>query len=234
MVDNPIMIHFEQELSELKEKMLVMASHSESAVRRSIEALTQRDYELASKVRADDVIIDRLEIDIDEMAIHLLSKAPLATDLRLITVVMKISQNLERVGDEASKISNRARDLSQETPLKISVEIPRLAGQVLQMLKNSLDAFVHRDPAAARALIPRDREVDALNKQIHRELAEHMVRNPESIPGCLHLMVVAKSLERIADHATNVAEEVVYLCEAEDIRHAGKHDSTVSEGSANG
>src|SRR5437879_2770004 len=132
---------------------------------------------------------------------------------------MKISQNLSRVGDEAVKIANRARDLSQEPPLKQSVDIPALARPAVEMLKQSLDAFVNHDPAAARALIPRDKEVDSLNKQIHRELAHLMIADPETITRCLNLMIVSKSLERIADHATNVAEEVVYLCEAQDIRH---------------
>ena len=214
--------HFEKGLSDLKGKLLTMASHAETAVREAVQALTNRDYDLARKVREDDSVIDRLEIEIDNMSIHLLAKAPLASDLRLITVAMKISQNLERVGDEASKISNRARELSQEPPLKLNLDIPKMAGIALEMLKGALDSFVNNNPAAARALIPRDKEVDALNKQIYRQLADHMIGNPDSITRCLSLMIVAKSLERIADHATNVAEEVVYLCEAEDIRHTGK------------
>jgi phosphate transport system protein len=151
----------------------------------------------------------------------LLTKAPLASNLRLVTTAMKISQNIERIGDEASKIAKRARDLSQEPPVKIVIDLPRMAGLALDMLKAALDAFVNQDPAAARALIPRDKEVDALNKQIHNALVQHMVENPDTIGRCLHLMVVSKSLERIADHATNVAEDVVYLCEAQDIRHTG-------------
>ena len=214
--------HFEKELSDLKAKLLTMASHAETSVRNAIQALTNRDYDLAKKVREDDVVIDRFEIEIDDMAIHLLAKAPLASDLRLIAVAMKISQNLERVGDEASKISNRARELSQEPPLKLTLEIPKMATLALEMLKTALDSFVNNNAAAARALIPRDKEVDALNKQIYRQLADHMISNPDSITRCLSLMIVAKSLERIADHATNVAEEVFYLCEAEDIRHTGK------------
>jgi phosphate transport system protein len=151
----------------------------------------------------------------------LLTKAPLASNLRLVTTAMKISQNLERIGDEASKIAKRARDLSQEPPVKIVLDLPRMTGLALNMLKGALDAFVNNDPAAARALIPHDKEVDALNKQIHGALVEHMVENPDTIGRCLHLMVVSKCLERIADHATNVAEDVVYLCEAQDIRHTG-------------
>lgn len=216
------MVHFEQELSAFKNMLLTMASHAESAVRRAVEALVQRDSELAQRVRADDAIIDRFEVEVDETAIGLLAKAPLASDLRLIAVTMKISQNLERVGDEACKVAGRARDLAQEPPLKLNVPIPQMADQALHMLKASLDSFVNQDPAAARALIPQDKRVDALNKEIHHQLADHMISAPETITRCLALMVAAKSLERIADHAKNVAEEVVYLCEAEDIRHAGK------------
>jgi len=213
--------HFDTELDNLKQKLLAMASHAETAVNRAVQALVERDYGLALQVKADDKVLDQFEIEIDDLAIHLLAKAPLASDLRLITVAMKISQNLERVGDEAAKIAKRARDLSQEPPLKQSVDIPAMARLVLKMLKKSLDSFVDHDPAAARALIPSDKEVDALNKQIHRDLAQIMVADPETIPRCLNLMIVSKSLERIADHATNVAEEVVYLCEAQDIRHPG-------------
>jgi phosphate transport system protein len=216
------MVHFEQELGELKNTLLTMASHAESAVKQAVEALGNRDDALASKVRGGDAVIDRFEVEVDEMAIRLLAKAPLASDLRLIAVAMKISQNLERVGDEATKIAKRARDLGQEPPLKLVVAVPQLAELALNMLKSALDAFVNQDPAAARALIPQDKPVDELNREIHRQLAAHMIENPDGITRCLSLMVVAKSLERIADHAKNVAEEVVYLCEAEDIRHAGK------------
>ena len=217
--DKAMQTHFEKELSDLKEKLLTMASHAETAVREAIDALTTRNEQLARSVRQNDVVLDRFEVEVDEMAIQLLAKAPLASNLRLITVAMKISQNLERIGDEAAKIANRARDLSLEAPLKLSVDIPRMANLALQMLKNALDAFVNHDPAMARALIPRDKEVDALNKQIYRTLAQQMIDDPETIGRCLSLMVVSKSLERIADHATNVAEEVVFLCEAQDIRH---------------
>ncbi len=221
--------HLEKELSDLKEKLLTMASYAETAVRNAIEALTTRNQELAQSVRKNDEVIDRFEREVDEMAIQLLAKAPLASNLRLITVAMKVSQNLERVGDEASKISNRARDLAQEPPLKLVVDIPRMANLALQMLKTALDAFVNHDPATARALIPQDKEVDLLNKQIYRELANQMIENPDTIARCLNLIVVAKSLERIADHATNVSEEVVYLCEAQDIRHTGKAGTVPAE-----
>ncbi|MGD0744645.1 MAG: phosphate signaling complex protein PhoU [Verrucomicrobiota bacterium] len=213
--------HFEMELDGLKQKLLLMASHAETAVNQAVQALVQRDLDLALQVKENDRVIDQFEVEIDELAIQLLTKAPLATNLRLVTVAMKISQNLERIGDEASKIAKRARDLSREAPLKIALDLPRMAALALDMVKAALDAFVNRDSAAARAIIPRDKEVDALNKQIHEALAQHMVANPGIIGRCLNWMVAAKSLERIADHAKNLAEEVVYLCEAQDIRHPG-------------
>ena len=219
--------HFEMELDSLKQKLLLMASHAETAVNQAVQAFVQRDYDLALRVKEDDRIIDQFEIEIDDLVIQLLTKAPLATNLRLVTVAMKISQNLERVGDEASKIAKRARDLSKEAPVKITLDLPRMAAMALDMLKAALDSFVNRDPVAARAIIPRDKEVDALNKQIHETLARHMVAHPDTIGRCLNWMVAAKSLERIADHAKNVAEEVVYLCEAQDIRHtAGKNQGS--------
>ena len=215
------MEHFDSELDVLKQKLLTMASHAETAVNEALQALTQRDLDLALRVKENDRIIDQFEVEIDDLVIQLLTKAPLATNLRLVTVAMKICQNLERVGDEATKIAKRARDLSQEPPVKINIELPRMARLALDMLKAALDAFVNRDSAAARNIIPRDKEVDALNKQIHEILAQHMVANPDTIGRCLNWMVACKSLERIADHAKNVAEEVVYLCEAQDIRHTG-------------
>ena len=216
-------IQFEQELARLKERLLTMASHAEASVTGAVQALIKRDDDLARKVKEDDSILDRLEIEIDEMAIGLLAKAPLASDLRLITVAMKISHDLERMGDEATTIARRSLELSQEPQLKPYVDVPRMAETGLKMMRDALDAFVHRDPAKARAVIPRDKEVDLLNKQLHRELVGFMVERPETISRCLNLMVISKSLERVADHATNIAEEVVYLYEALDIRHTGKN-----------
>src|SRR5215469_11150111 len=209
------------DLGELKQKLLTMASYAETAVNEALRALLERDYDLALLVKEDDSVIDQLEVEIDELAIHLLAKAPLASDLRLVTVAMKISQNLERVGDEATKIAKRARDLSQEPPVKVNIDLPRMAKLALDMLKAALDSFVNRDPVTARSIIPRDKEVDGINKQITGQLAQHMVENPDTIKRCLSLITLSRSLERIADHATNVAEEVVYLYEAQDIRHTG-------------
>jgi phosphate transport system protein len=214
------MTHYNEELSRLKENLLSMASHAETAVTRAMRALAERDDALARQVEDDDNILDQFEIEIDDLPIHLLAKAPLATELRLITVAMKISQNLERVGDEAVTIARRALDLSTEPQLKPYVDLPRMATMSLEMLRDAITAFVNRETERARAVIPRDQDVDDLNRQLHRELSSYMVERPATITRCLRLMVISKAIERIADHATNVAEEVVYLYEAKDIRHA--------------
>jgi phosphate transport system protein len=219
--------HFELQLNELKQRLLTMANHAEMAVSRAMQALLQRDGALALQVKQGDRVIDQFEVEIDDLVIQQLTKAPLATDLRLVTAAIKIAHNLERVGDEASKIAKRAADLCREPPIKIQVDVPGLAALTLDLLKAALDALGHSDPAAARAVIPRDKEVDLLNLQIHRTLAEYMVGHPDTIKRCLHWMVVAKSLERIADHATNIAEDVVYLYTAEEIRHTGAKSGNV-------
>lgn len=214
--------HFEQELAELKQKLLLMAGHAETAVREALQALLERDEQLARRVKENDSTIDRFEVEVDENAILLLAKAPLASNLRLIAVAMRISHNLERVGDEASKIAKRAAELAAEPPLRVPIQLQPLADRALALLKDSLDAFVNSDPAAARAVIPRDKEVDQLNKDISHTLTALMMSDSQSVPRALNLLVVSKSLERIADHGKNIAEEVVFLCEAEDIRHASR------------
>jgi phosphate transport system protein len=216
----PMQRHFDNELSNLKEMLLTMASHAAGAVTRAIRALTERDDALAVQVKEQDSILDQFEVEIDEFAINLLAlKSPHASDLRLITTAMRISHDLERVGDEATTISRRSLELSQEPQLKPYVDIPRMAEMGLSMLNDAIGAFVSKDPAKARSVIPRDKDVDALNKQLHRELVSFVIEDPTTITRALNLMVISKSLERIADHATNVAEEVVYLYEGRDIRH---------------
>jgi phosphate transport system protein len=215
-------LHFEQEVDGLKQKLLAMGSQANTELEGAVRALVQRDDALAQRVKAEDDLVDQFEMEIDEQAIELLAKAPLADDLRLITVAMKISRDLERVGDEATKIARRALELNAEPPLKPYVDIPRLAQESLAMLGEALNAFVTHDAVKARALIPRDKMVDALNKQLHRELVAYMVEQPATIGRCLNLMVVSKSLERVADHAKNIAEDVVYLFEGQDIRHAAR------------
>ncbi len=211
--------YFDEELAKFKEKLLTMGSYAERAVSQAVQSVVERDDALASQVQQDDDLMDQLEVEIDDLAVNLLAKAPLASDLRLITVAMKISQNLERIGDEATTISRRAMELNQEPQLKSFVDIPRMAAIALAMLKEALDTFVRKEPEKARALVPRDKEVDAINRQLHRELTQRMMQDAATISRCLNLMTVSKSLERVADHAANIAEEVVYLCEARDIRH---------------
>jgi phosphate transport system protein len=225
--ESPAMTHYTEEMNRLKESLLAMASHAESAVARAMRSLVERDDALAHQVQEDDNILDQFEIEIDDIALSILTKAPLATDLRLISVAMKISQNLERVGDEAVTIARRALDLGTEPQLKPYVDLPRMATMSLEMLREAITAFINREPEKARAVVPRDQDVDDLNRQLHRELSSYMVERPTTITRCLHLMVISKSLERIADHATNIAEEVVYLYEAKDIRHSSaKPDET--------
>ncbi|MBM3879089.1 MAG: phosphate signaling complex protein PhoU [Verrucomicrobia bacterium] len=213
---------FEQELQQLKERLLHMGSLAENALARAIQALVERQDDLARQVEHEDGALDRLEMEVDDLAIGLLAKAPLATQLRMITVAMKVSQNLERIGDEATTIARRALELGREPQLKPYVDIPRMADMARSMLRDALDAFVQARADQARTVVPRDKPVDQLNKQLHRELASYMIETPATITRCLNLMVISKSLERIADHAKNIAEEVVYLYEARDIRHPGQ------------
>jgi phosphate transport system protein len=222
------MSYHEQELSALKDKLLTMSSIAERSVKRAIEALVERDDDKARAVIASDSELDTLEMEIDDLSITLLAKAPLATDLRLITMAMKFSRDLERVGDETTTICRRSLELSQEPQLKPYVDIPKMAGIALEMLGDAMNAFVHRDPAKARAIVPRDKEVDQLNKQLQRELSSYMIERPSTISRCLHLMTISKSLERIADHAANIAEEVVFLFEGKDIRHVNARPPTQS------
>jgi phosphate transport system protein len=216
------MQHFEQELDDLKQLLLAMAAKAKAAVAKATRAVVERDDRLAEEVKAEDDVLDQLEIEVDDRAVLLLSKAPMASQLRLITVALKVGQNLERIGDEATTIARRALELTTEPQLKPYIDIPRLSHQVLGMIDDALAAFVARDVANAAAIVQQDKEIDELNRQLHRELSSFMVEDPRTITRCLSLMVISKSLERIADHASNIAEEVIFLFEARDIRHSGK------------
>lgn len=215
------MDHFEKELDTLKERLLTMAHRAETAVSQAVQALLERNSDLAQQVKESDRVIDRFEVEIDDLGIQQLVKAPLAINLRLVTVSTKIAHNLERIGDEAAKIARRAADLCHEPPIQVELDIPAMASLASDMLKTAINALDHRNTAIVRSVLPRDREVDLFNRQIHDILSEFMMEHPGTINRCLHWMVVSKSLERIADHATNVAEEVVYLYEGRDIRHTG-------------
>jgi len=212
--------HFEQELKALKENLLLMGGRAEGIVRKSIESLRRRDPILAQKVFEDDRAIDRLEIDIEESCLRLLAlQQPLAGDLRFITAALKISNDLERVGDHAVNIAGGTVRLAGQPLLKPLVDIPRMADLAVGMLNEALDAFVRRDAESARRLVRRDDEVDDLNRQVFRELLSYMIEDPTTISRAMELILVARNIERVADLATNVAEEVVFIAEARIIKH---------------
>ncbi len=212
--------HFDLELEELKQALLRMSALAEQSVAEALKALVQRDNALADKADAADEPIDHLEMEIDDRVVKLLAlRQPAAKDLRFILMSMKIAAELERIGDQAVNIAHRARELNAEPQLKPLIDIPRMADLARGMVNDALDAFVYGKSDLAREVIRRDEEVDALNRQLHRELTSFMIEAPQTITRALSLMSVSHNLERIADHATNIAEEVVYLYEARDIRH---------------
>lgn len=223
-------VHFEQEIGALRQKLLTMASLAASGVHNAVRSLVERDDDLARRVKEEDNAIDQLEVELDEMAIRLLAMAPLAGELRLIIVAMKISHDLERVGDEANAIAKRVLELDTEPPLKTDLPLAQMASMAVKMLDQAITAYVNRQPELARVLIPQDRQVDVLNRQIQAELVTLMTADPSTISRALNLMAISRRLERIADHATNVAEEVVYLFEARDIRHVGKENAPSAPG----
>jgi phosphate transport system protein len=212
--------HFDQDLKALKEQLLLMGGRTEGIVRKSIESLRRGDASLARQVFEDDRSIDRLEIDVEEGCLRLLAlQQPLAGDLRFITAALKISNDLERVGDHAVNIAGSTMRLAGQALLKPLVDIPRMADKAVAMLHESLDAFVQRDAESARRLVRRDDEVDDLNRQVFRELLSYMIEDPSTITRAMELVLVARNLERVADLATNVAEEVVFIAEARIIKH---------------
>jgi phosphate transport system protein len=211
---------FERELAALKEQLLLMGGRAETIVLKSVEALRTRNETLAREVFADDRMLDRMEIDVDDRCVRLLAlRQPLAGDLRFITAALKIANDLERVGDHAVNIAGGAVKLAEQPLLKPLVDIPRMADLAGGMLHESLDAFVRRDAESARRLVRRDDEVDQLNRQVFRELVSFMIEDPGTITRALELLLVARNLERVADLATNIAEEVVFIAEARVIKH---------------
>ena len=212
--------HFDVELQGLKEDLLEMGGRVEAIIQKSVEALKRRDRRLAEEVLSDDKTIDRLEITIDDRCVSLLAlRQPLAIDLRFITAALIINNDLERVGDHAVNIAQSAQRLADEPPLKPLVDIPRMAELAAGMLREALDAFVRRDAATARRLVRRDDEVDNLNRQVFRELITFMIEDPRTITRAMDLILVARNLERVADLATNIAEDAVYLAEGKQIKH---------------
>jgi len=203
---------FDRHLAEIQEEMLVMAGMVETAIERSLEALKGRDVELARQVIADDVKINQKRYDAEERCIELIAtQQPLASDLRTIVAVLHMTVDLERMGDHAEGIAKIAVILADEPPLKPYVDLPRMADIASEMLRESMEAFKHRDAEQARAIMDRDDEVDALYNQVYRELLTYMLGDPRSIERATHLVWVAHNLERIADRVTNICERVVFL-----------------------
>ena len=211
---------FDQELKALKEKLLFMSGFVERMIRDSVAALLHRDGELAEGVIRQDLTCNRLEVEIDEAAIRILARhQPAAGDLRFLTTALKISTDIERIGDEAVNISERALELNREPQLKPYIDIPRMAQIAQAMLRQALDAFVNHDTGLALAVCKNDDEIDELNRQILRELLTYMIEDPACVSRAAKIIFVSKYLERIADHATNIAEMVVYMVEGKIIRH---------------
>ena len=212
--------HFEQEFAALKDQLLAMGGRAENIVQKAMAALKTRNVALANEVFLDDRQIDALELAIDERSVNLLAlRQPLAGDLRFITAALKITNDLERVGDHAVNIAGSAIRLAEQPQLKPLVDLPRMADMASGMLHDALDAFVRRDAETARRLVRRDDEVDDLNTQVFRELITFMIEDPHTITRAMELILVARNLERVADLATNVAEEVVFIAEARVIKH---------------
>jgi phosphate transport system protein len=213
--------HFAEELEELKRALLEMGALVEASIHCSVQALVNRDEAMARRVLEDERCINQMELDIDARVTRLLAlNQPVAGDLRLLIIALKINTDLERIGDMAVSIAERAISLSKTIPLKPLSDTPGMALLVEDMLHRSLDSFVREDAALADTVLPADDEVDALRDNIYSELREIMQTNPTVVPSAIHLMFVARNLERIADHATNIAENVIFLVRGIDVRHA--------------
>jgi len=212
--------HFEAELEELKKRLLEMSGLVESAIYRSILALVKKDPEQTNLVLQNEGRINQMQIEIDDIATGLLAlQQPMAKDLRFITSAIKINNDLERMGDHAVKLAERALSLMNEQPIRPLIDIPQMARLAESMVRKSLDSFVKLDAELARSVLVSDDAVDEMRDAIYDELVTYMEQEPSTIRVCLDLMFVARYLERIADHATNIAEDVVFLVEGVDVRH---------------
>ena len=212
--------HFHEELDALKQTLLAMGGLVEDQIRRVMRALIDRDGPQAQEVIERDRQVNAWDVEIDEKCVELLAlHQPTAIDLRFITTTLKIVTDLERIGDQAVNIAQRALELNREPQLKPYVDLPRMAEKAQRMVKESLDAFVSRDTELARKVRGEDAEVDGLKEQIFRELLTFMMEDPKTIPRAIRLILISRFLERTADHATNIAEMVVYLVESKMVRH---------------
>jgi phosphate transport system protein len=225
---------FDSELENFRSHLLQMGERAMDQTRLAMKALMDADIALADKVIATDDELDQFEVQIDDEAIRYMTlRGPVASELRLIVVGMKASHDLERVGDEATGIARRSRKLAIEPRLELYADLPRMATIALAMLRDALDCFVQEDEQKALSVIRRDPEVDNLNRLLYRRLTSYMIEKPETIARALELMFISKSIERIADHATNIAEEMVFLSRGQDIRHSdiAKQETLPTSGS---
>jgi len=212
--------HFHEELEALKQTLLAMGGLVEDQIRRVMRALIERDDALAQDVIERDQQVNAYDVEVDETCVSLLAlHQPAAGDLRFITTAMKIVTDLERMGDQAVNIAQRVLELNREPQLKPYIDLPRMAEKAQLMVKQSLDAFVARDTELARKVCAEDAEVDALKEQIFRELLTFMMEDARTIPRAIRLILISRFLERLADHATNIAEMVIYLVDAKMVRH---------------
>ena len=212
--------HFHEELEALKQTLLAMGGLVEDQIRRVMQALTERDDAAAQAVIDRDRQVNTYDVEVDEQCVELLAlHQPTAGDLRFITTAMKIVTDLERIGDQAVNIAQRVIELNREPQLKPYIDLPRMAMRAQAMVKESLDAFVTRDTDLARRVCAEDAEVDALKEQIFRELLTFMMEDPRAIPRAIRLILISRFMERVADHATNIAEMVIYLVEGKMVRH---------------
>lgn len=222
---------YEGELRKLRDQLLRMGAKVEEIISGSIKALLERDSDLATRMISFDRRINQMEVDIDELCLSVLARRqPVASDLRFITMALKLVTDLERIGDLGVNISERVIELNEEPPLKPYVDLPNMANEVQGMLREALDAFVAGDPERAQAVIERDTNIDAYYSQIFRELLTYMMEDAHNIFRATRLQSIAKYLERIGDHATNVAEMVVFMVKGKDIRHTGKLEGETVRG----
>ena len=213
--------HYERELRGIKENLIYLGALVEKAIELSIKALVNRDTDLARKVICGDSEIDQLDVDIEEKCIRILAlRQPAARDLRFITTAIKINGHLERIGDMAANIAEKAIILSEEPPLKPYIDIPRMAEVARGMIKESLDALVHEDTTLAQKVRSDDEIIDNLNEQVFRELLTFMMGDHRKIHRSLIIMQISKSLERISDHAVGIADMIVYMVTGKIVRHA--------------
>lgn len=214
------MSRLEDEISKLKKMLFEMATSIEEMIAKSIKALKDRNMIMAEEVIKSDQKINQIEIEIDEQCIRILALLhPEAEDLRTVTMVMKINSELERIGDHAVNIAEKAIYLADKLPVKPLIDIPRMADKAIEMLQESLDAFVNKDAELAVAVCKKDDEVDALEPQIVRELITYMIADPQVIDRALTLILIARDIERVADLATNIAEDTYYIANGKTLKH---------------